>query len=59
MDLISWPFCFSFEEYLERLKHRTTFPPMDSHDQRTILARHHFHANIQHTIVRLIRETPV
>jgi len=28
-------------------------------DQRTVLARHIFSANIEHTLIRFIRETPV
>jgi hypothetical protein len=28
-------------------------------DQRTVLARHIFPANIEHTLIRFIRETPV
>jgi len=31
----------------------------DDDEHRTILAHHIFHANIKHTIVRFIRETPV
>jgi len=35
-------------------------PTMDNNDdQRIVLAHHVFHANIKHTIVRFIRETPV
>jgi hypothetical protein len=35
-------------------------PLIDRDDEhRTILAHHIFHANIKHTIVRFIRETPV
>lgn len=40
---------------------RKKLPLNDNHnnEQRTILAHHMFHANIKHTIVRFIRETPV
>ncbi len=37
----------------------TTNNNNNNDDQRTVLARHIFHANIKQTLTRWIRETPV